>query len=68
MDFGWVKNTTDRLFHSMTFRQRFILYLRYVEEKNWDEIGRALRLSAKRANAIYSEVMKYLRGHAKVLK
>ena len=55
MDLEWVRHTDDKLFRTMSRFQRHLLYLVYVRELNWKEIGAAIRRQALKGRAAPEE-------------
>jgi hypothetical protein len=64
MTLNWVQETSDKLFRKMTTRERYLLYLIYVQEKKWVEIAAILDCEADTARRQFDQIMAYLKGHA----
>lgn len=64
MTIDWVNKTNDKLFRNMTKRERYILYLLFVKECKWAEIGTILKSDPQSIRKHYDEIIVYLRGHS----
>jgi hypothetical protein len=60
MNLEWVASTDDKLFRKLSRRERLLLYLVYVEEKTWKQIGKTLDCDVATVHRRLEEVLKYL--------
>lgn len=66
MDDAWVKSTNDKLFRKLTRDERYLLYLHFVKELTWVQIGAAFDCDTQTVKKKFDEIMTYLRARAHV--
>ena len=63
---AWVEGTTDPLFANMTYRERHLIYLYYVQEMPWKQIAETMKLSIPQVQRIHNEILQFLKSKFKV--
>lgn len=59
---AWIQNTTDKLFHNMTIRERHLIYLYYVQELSWKQISEILGISINQTQRIHEDILEFLKA------
>lgn len=65
IDMEWVHHTTDKLFYRMTIRERYLIFLYYVQEQSWKQIAATLKLSINQVQKLHEDVLVFLQGKFK---
>ena len=63
---AWVNHTTDPLFTNMTYRERHLIYLLYVQEMPWKQISETMKLSIPQVQRIHNDILQFLRSKFKI--
>ena len=62
INLDWVRKTDDPLFSRLTRNQRYLIYLRFSEEKTWPEIARTLCRDVGGTRELYHRLLGMLRA------
>jgi len=63
---AWVEHTTDPLFTNMTYRERHLIYLYYVQEMPWKQIAETMKMSINQVQRIHNDILQFLKSKFKV--
>jgi hypothetical protein len=58
----WVQGTSDKLFSTMTVRERQLIYLYYVEDMPWKQIASNLGMTINQVQKIHNDILTYLQS------
>jgi len=64
MNESWIRQTDDFLFEELTTKDRLLLYLIYVRDLTFDEIGKTLQTNSKLAEERHQYLLTYLEDRA----
>lgn len=60
MTLHWVQDTQDPLFKRLNREERLLLYLHYVEEKPYREIGKSLHMTPAKVKELHEQILVFL--------
>ncbi len=66
MDEDWVKHTDDFLFRTLTSDARYLLFLVFVKEATWTEIGEIMQCDPDTASRDFKKTMLLLEERSKI--